>query len=131
MIETSFAEFLRKGGNNKCSVRLSKGEIEIRTAWISTKDAIPNFGTLRTQFLANLDRASEITIRIILSVVQRSFDAPVSRDALPNLTEDRESALEEWERRIALYGRKKQRDQQGSVRCFKPWNKTSCAPFRV
>lgn len=68
----------------------------------SVKDAIPGYSGLRAEFAENLDRATSVTIDNILSVVQRSFDAPVRGDALADLTEDREAALEEWERRLAL-----------------------------
>lgn len=102
MIETSFAEFLREGGTGKCSVRLSNGAMQISKVWRGVKDAIPGYSGLRAEFAENLGRATKVTIDNILSVVQRSFDAPLGRDALVDLTEDREAALEEWDRRLAL-----------------------------
>lgn len=102
MIEISFSEFLRNGGNGVCHVKCFRHAVESGSARISTKDAIPNLTELSLIFEDNLERAVEAVVTNLPEVTRSSFDVPIQRDDLADISEDYNGAREEWERRLGL-----------------------------
>lgn len=100
-MESDFRTFLRAGGVTVVSLRQMTPVSAQSSVGGINRRLVPNCRELRHSFEARVDEIVASNTSMLLSILARAFDPPLTAPEIPDVSASREAILAEWDRRIS------------------------------